>query len=153
MKWMLRWKFGVPQAVVVVNCESSDIVHSDASPSIILQVLNVRMQMWQARANKHRFNVYGVPEPKHFNHVMLSNCTLWNEKLWKVCGELGQQLEFVSTTQAPAGGMLNSLYKAGAAEELGTHLGHKLCFYDSSRLDLQYDGHEQAVTRTPWHRL
>ncbi|KAL3187102.1 hypothetical protein MRX96_026026 [Rhipicephalus microplus] len=121
--------WSAPEAVVVVNCGSSDIVDSDASPDIIIQELKVRMQTWQARANKHRFIAYGVPEPEHRNDVMLSECKLWNEKLRKVCDELGQQVEFVSTTRAPTGGAHSLLYKVGAAEELGTRMGHRLCVF------------------------
>ncbi|KAH7982226.1 hypothetical protein HPB52_003504 [Rhipicephalus sanguineus] len=121
--------WSAPEAVVVVHCGSSDIVDNDASPDIPIQELKSRMQTWQARANKHRFIVYGVPEPEHCNDIMQRKCKLWNEKLRKVCDELGQQVEFVSTTRAPTGGVHSLLYKASAAEELGTRLGHRLCVF------------------------
>ncbi|KAH8035675.1 hypothetical protein HPB51_007919 [Rhipicephalus microplus] len=92
-----------PEAVVAVHFGSSGIVDSDASPDIIIQEIKARMQAWQARANKHRFIAYGVPEPEHCNDVMLSKYKLWNETLRKACDELGQQVEFVSTTRAPTG--------------------------------------------------
>ncbi|KAL3210416.1 hypothetical protein MRX96_037167 [Rhipicephalus microplus] len=76
----------------------------------ILQKLKARMQTWQARANKNCFIAYNVPDPECCNGVMLSKRKLWNEKLRKVCDELGQQVEFVSTTRAPTGGVHSLLY-------------------------------------------
>ncbi|KAL3218074.1 hypothetical protein MRX96_006054 [Rhipicephalus microplus] len=133
-----------PEAVVVINYESSDIVNSDASPDIIIQELKARMQTWQARANKHRFIAYGVPEQEHCNDVMLSKCKLWNEKLGKVCDELGQQVEFVSTTREPTNGVHSLLYKVSVAEELGTRLRHRFCVL----LGLQPVGPTIRWTRT-----
>ncbi|KAH7983363.1 hypothetical protein HPB52_011501 [Rhipicephalus sanguineus] len=136
--------WSAPEAVVVVHCGSSDIVDNDTSPDIPIQELKSRMQTWQERANKHRFIVYGVPEPEHCNDVMQKKCKLWNEKLRKICDELGQQVEFVSTTRAPTGGVHSLLYKVGAAEELGTRLGHRLCVF----LGLQPVGPTVRRTRT-----
>ncbi|KAL1429314.1 hypothetical protein MTO96_016362 [Rhipicephalus appendiculatus] len=80
--------WSAPEAVGVVHCGCSDIVDNDASPDISIQELKSKLQTWQARASKHRFIVYGVPEPEH-NEVIQKKFKLWNEKLRDVCNELG----------------------------------------------------------------
>ncbi|KAH6946036.1 hypothetical protein HPB50_011279 [Hyalomma asiaticum] len=109
--------------------------------------LKTKIQTWQAGANKHRFIVYGVPVPEQCNEVMQKKCTQWNEKLRKVCDELGPHVEFVSTTRAPTGGAHNLLYRPDAAEALGTRLGHRLCNF----LGLQSIGPTVRRTRPGRH--
>ncbi|KAH6947146.1 hypothetical protein HPB50_017219 [Hyalomma asiaticum] len=139
--------WSAPEAVVVIQCGCCDIADNDSSPDTSIQELKTKIQTWQAGANKHRFIVYGVPVPEQCNEVMQKKCTQWNEKLRKVCDELGPHVEFVSTTRAPTGGAHNLLYRPDAAEALGTRLGHRLCNF----LGLQSIGPTVRRTRPGRH--
>ncbi|KAH7942831.1 hypothetical protein HPB52_001613 [Rhipicephalus sanguineus] len=129
-----------PAAIAVLRAGSLEMSNGSSTPDSSTSQLRALLTKWLQKAQRHRFVVYALTERGSGSETHSTSCRDWNVAVQKMCEEQGLRVELLGASWRLGHGQQGPSYWADIADELGQHLGRRLCAFLGLRMPTRHWG-------------